>query len=166
MDRMSKKFINTFILGGTYRNDRNAEEILHLVDVYGAAVSVDEATAEKLKNLFVRVSSRLLPKDVQMLAESISCLSCLSLGAEPELLARMFTPLRGQVPFWPASVPEGVKLQNLAIWAKISVKDLDGLLAATRAIYTEEEFVALGLLLPLRCMTVFFEPQKKSKALR
>ena len=43
------------------------------------------------------------------------------------------------------------------------MKDLDGLLAATRAIYTEEEFVALGLLLPLRCMTVFFEPQKKSK---
>ena len=126
----------------------------------GAAVSVDETTAEKLKNLFVRVSSRLLPKDVQMLAESISCLS---LGAEPELLARMFTPLRGQVPFWPASVPDGVKLQNLAIWAKISVKDLDGLLAATRAIYTEEEFVALGLLLPLRCMTVFFEPQKKAK---
>ena len=126
----------------------------------GATVSVDEATAEKLKNLFVRVSSRLLPKDVQMLAESISCLS---LGADAAILAKMFAPLRGQVPFWPVTVSEGVKLQDLAIWAKISVKDLDGLLAATRAIYSEEEFVSLGLLLPLRCMTVFFEPQKKAK---
>ena len=126
----------------------------------GSPVKVDEATAEKLKKLFVRVSARLLPKDVQMLAESISCLS---LDTDSEILASMFAPLRGQVPFWPASVPEGVKLQDLAIWAKISVKDLDGLLAATRAIYTQDEFVALGLLLPLRCMSVFFEPQKKGK---
>ena len=123
----------------------------------GAAVEVDAASAEKLGKLFLRVSSRLLPKDVQMLAESISWLS---LGTAQDLLASMFTPLRGQVPFWPASVPGGVKLQNLAIWAKISVKDLDGLLAATRAIYTQDEYVSLGLLLPLRCMTVFFEPKK------
>ena len=95
-----------------------------------------------------------------MLAESISCLS---LGTDSEILASMFTPLRGKVPFWPATVPEGIKLQDLAIWAKISVKDLDGLLAATRAIYTQDEFVSLGLLLPLRCMSVFFEPQKKAK---
>jgi len=126
----------------------------------GASVQVDAATAEKLQKLFVRVSARLLPKDVQMLAESISCLS---LGTDPEILASMFTPLRGKVPFWPATVPESVKLQDLAIWAKISVKDLDGLLAATRAIYTQDEFVSLGLLLPLRCMSVFFEPQKKAK---
>ncbi len=125
----------------------------------GNAVAVDAAAAEKLGKLFVRVSSRLLPKDVQMLAESISWLS---LDAAPEDLAAMFTPLRGQVPFWPASIPEGVKLANLAIWAKISVKDLDGLLAATRAIYTQDEFVSLGLMLPLRCMTVFFEPRKKA----
>ena len=125
----------------------------------GAAVTIDEAAAEKLGKLFVRVSSRLLPKDVQMLAESISCLS---LDAEPELLKSMFTPLRSQVPFWPASIPAGVKLANLAIWAKVSVKDLDGLLAATRAIYTQDEFVSLGLMLPLRCMTVFFEPRKKA----
>ena len=126
----------------------------------GTGADVDEATAGKLKNLFVRVSARLLPKDVQMLAESISCLS---LGTAPELLTLMFEPLRGQVPFWPASVKDGVNLSNLAIWAKIAVKDLDGLLAATRAIYTQDEFVSLGLLLPLRCMTVFFEPQKKAK---
>ena len=126
----------------------------------GAAVEVDEATAGKLKNLFVRVSARLLPKDVQMLAEAISCLS---IGTAPELLASMFEPLRGQVPFWPASVTEGVKLADLAIWAKVSVKDLDGLLAATRAIYTQDEFVTLGLMLPLRCMSVFFDPQKKAK---
>ncbi len=123
----------------------------------GAAVEVDAAAAEKLGKLFIRVSSRLLPKDVQMLAESISWLS---LGTAPELLASMFTPLRGQVPFWPASIPGDVKIQNLAIWAKISVKDLDGLLIATRAIYTQDEFVSLGLLLPLRCMTVFFEQKK------
>ena len=43
------------------------------------------------------------------------------------------------------------------------MKELDGLLAATRAIYTLDEYVSLGLLLPLRCMTVFFEPQKKAK---
>ena len=125
----------------------------------GGAVTVDETAAGKLGKLFVRVSSRLLPKDVQMLAESISWLS---LGAAPELLASMFTPLRGQVPFWPASIPADVKLANLAIWAKVSVKDLDGLLAATRAIYTQDEFVSLGLMLPLRCMTVFFEPRKKA----
>lgn len=125
----------------------------------GNPVAVDEASAEKLGKLFVRVSSRLLPKDVQMLAESISWLS---LDASPEILASMFTPLRGQVPFWPASIPADVKLANLAIWAKVSVKDLDGLLAATRAIYTQDEFVSLGLMLPLRCMTVFFEPQKKA----
>ena len=125
----------------------------------GSSVSVDAAAAEKLGKLFVRVSSRLLPKDVQMLAESISWLS---LDAKPEDLAAMFTPLRGQVPFWPATIPEDVKLANLAIWAKISVKDLDGLLAATRAIYTQDEFVSLGLMLPLRCMTVFFEPMKKA----
>jgi len=125
----------------------------------GSSLEVDAAAAEKLGKLFLRVSSRLLPKDVQMLAESISWLS---LGAAPELLSSMFSPLRGQVPFWPASLTEGVKLQNLAIWAKISVKDLDGLLAATRAIYTQDEFVSLGLLLPLRCMTVFFEPKKTS----
>ena len=125
----------------------------------GGTVSVDAASAGKLGKLFVRVSSRLLPKDVQMLAESISWLS---LDASPEDLASMFTPLRGQVPFWPASIPEDVKLANLAIWAKISVKDLDGLLAATRAIYTQDEFVSLGLMLPLRCMTVFFEPRKKA----
>ena len=125
----------------------------------GGAVTVDETAAEKLGKLFVRVSSRLLPKDVQMLAESISWLS---IDAAPELLKSMFTPLRGQVPFWPASIPADVKLANLAIWAKVSVKDLDGLLAATRAIYTQDEFVSLGLMLPLRCMTVFFEPQKKS----
>ncbi len=125
----------------------------------GATVTVDEASAEKLGKLFVRVSSRLLPKDVQMLAESISWLS---LDASPELLKSMFTPLRGQVPFWPASIPADVKLANLAIWAKVSVKDLDGLLAATRAIYTQDEFVSLGLMLPLRCMTVFFEPRKKA----
>ncbi|MBQ7731885.1 MAG: GreA/GreB family elongation factor [Lentisphaeria bacterium] len=125
----------------------------------GASVSVDAASAEKLGKLFVRVSSRLLPKDVQMLAESISWLS---LNASREDLAAMFTPLRGQVPFWPAAIPGGVKLANLAIWAKISVKDLDGLLEATRAIYTQDEFVSLGLMLPLRCMTVFFEPRKKA----
>ncbi len=125
----------------------------------GAAVAVDSAAAEKLGKLFVRVSSKLLPKDVQMLAESISWLS---LDAAPELLKSMFTPLRGQVPFWPASIPADVKLANLAIWAKVSVKDLDGLLAATRAIYTQDEFVSLGLMLPLRCMTVFFEPRKKA----
>ncbi len=125
----------------------------------GGTVAVDEAAAEKLGKLFVRVSSRLLPKDVQMLAESISWLS---LDAAPEILKSMFTPLRGQVPFWPASIPADVKLTNLAIWAKVSVKDLDGLLAATRAIYTQDEFVSLGLMLPLRCMTVFFEPQKKA----
>ena len=124
----------------------------------GASVEVDAAAAEKLGKLFLRVSSRLLPKDVQMLAESISWLS---LGVDSEFLASMFAPLRGQVPFWPATVPSGVKLQDLAIWAKISVKDLDGLLAATRAIYTQDEYVSLGLLLPLRCMTAFFE-QKKS----
>lgn len=127
----------------------------------GSGADVDEATAGKLKNLFVRVSARLLPKDVQMLAEAISCLS---LGTAPELLALMFEPLRGQVPFWPASVDKkDVNLTNLAIWAKIAVKDLDGLLAATRAIYTQDEFVSMGLLLPLRCMTVFFEPAKKAK---
>ena len=125
----------------------------------GGTAAVDAATAEKLGKLFVRVSSRLLPKDVQMLAESISWLS---LDAAPEDLSAMFSPLRGQVPFWPASIPEGVKLANLAIWAKISVKDLDGLLTATRAIYTQDEFVSLGLMLPLRCMTVFFEPRKKA----
>ena len=125
----------------------------------GGTVAVDATAAEKLGKLFVRVSSRLLPKDVQMLAESISWLS---LDASEEDLAAMFTPLRGQVPFWPASIPEGVKLANLAIWAKVSVKDLDGLLAATRAIYTQDEFVSLGLMLPLRCMTVFFEPRKKA----
>ena len=125
----------------------------------GGTVTVDETAAEKLGKLFVRVSSRLLPKDVQMLAESISWLSS---DAVPELLKSMFTPLRGQVPFWPASIPADVKLANLAIWAKVSVKDLDGLLAATRAIYTQEEFVSLGLMLPLRCMTVFFEPRKKA----
>jgi transcription elongation GreA/GreB family factor len=126
----------------------------------GAPVEVDAASAEKLGKLFLRVSSRLLPKDVQMLAESISWLSA---GAAPELLASMFAPLRGQVPFWPASLPVGGKqLQDLAIWAKISVKDLDGLLAATRAIYTQDEYVSLGLLLPIRCMTVFFEPKKGS----
>lgn len=125
----------------------------------GASVEVDATAAEKLGKLFLRVSSRLLPKDVQMLAESISWLS---VGAAPEILASMFTPLRGQVPFWPAALPVGGKqLQDLAIWAKISVKDLEGLLAATRAIYTQDEFVTLGLLLPLRCMTAFFE-QKKS----
>ena len=122
-------------------------------------VSVDAAAAEKLGKLFIRVSSKLLPKDVQMLAESISCLS---LSAAPELLVSMFRPLRGAVPFWPAAITGDTKqLQDLAIWAKIAVKDLDGLLAATRAIYSPEEFVALGLVLPIRCMSVFFEPQKK-----
>jgi len=146
-----------------YGDSRSVLELYTLLKAEiesGATIKVDETTAEKLKKLFARVSARLLPKDVQMLAESISCLSA---GTEQEILAAMFTPLRGQVPFWPATVPDGVKLQSLAIWAKISVKDLDGLLAATRAIYTQEEFVALGLLLPLRCMSVFFEPQKKAK---
>ena len=126
----------------------------------GAPVQVDEAAAEKLQKLFVRISTRLLPKELKMLAESISCLS---VRTDPKLLAMMFEPLRGQVPFWPASVTEGVKLQDLAIWAQIAVKNLDGLLAATHAIYTLDEFATLGLLLPLSCMTVFFKPQKKSE---
>ena len=151
---------------GTKRHFGDSRSVLELYTLLKAAtengetVKVDEATAEKLQKLFVRVSNRLLPKDVQMLAESISCLAP---GADRDILATMLAPLRGQVPFWPAKVPEGVKLQNLAIWAKVSVKDLDGLLAATRAIYTMDEFVSLGLLLPLRSMSVFFEPQKKSK---
>ena len=152
---------------GGKRHFSDARSVLELYTLLkgivdgGSEVKVDAAAAEKLGKLFIRVSSRLLPKDVQMLAESISWLSS---GASPDLLASMFTPLRGQVPFWPASIPAGVKLQDLAIWAKVSVKDLDGLLIATRAIYTEDEFVSLGLMLPLRCMTVFFEPQKKSPA--
>lgn len=152
---------------GGKRHFSDARSVLELYTLLkgivdgGSEVKVDAAAAEKLGKLFIRVSSRLLPKDVQMLAESISWLSS---GASPDLLASMFTPLRGQVPFWPASIPAGVKLQDLAIWAKVSVKDLDGLLIATRAIYTEDEFVSLGLMLPLRCMSVFFEPQKKSPA--
>lgn len=150
-------------VAGGKRHFSDSRSVLELYTILkgivtsGSPVEVDAASAEKLGKLFLRVSSKLLPKDVQMLAESISWLS---LGAEPELLASMFSPLRGQVPFWPASVAGNVKLQDLAIWAKVSVKDLDGLLAATRAIYTQDEFVSLGLLLPLRCMTVFFEPKK------
>ena len=124
------------------------------------AVTVDAASAEKLEKMFVRVAGRtMMPKDIQMLAEVVSWLSA---GTDPEQLILMFKPLRGHVPFWPASVPEGVRPQDLVFWAKIPVKDLDGLLAATRAIYTQEEFISLGLMLPIRCMSVFFEAQKKN----
>jgi transcription elongation GreA/GreB family factor len=152
-------------VAGGKRHFSDSRSVLELYTILkgivtsGSPVEVDAAAAEKLGKLFLRVSSKLLPKDVQMLAESISWLS---LDAEPELLASMFSPLRGQVPFWPASVTGNVRLQDLAIWAKVSVKDLDGLLAATHAIYTQDEFVSLGLLLPLRCMTVFFEPKKSA----
>ena len=123
-------------------------------------MTVDEASAEKLGKLFVRIAGRpMMPKDIQMLAEAISWLSA---GTDPQLMVSMFAPLRGHVPFWPATVPEGVKQQDLVFWAKVSVKDLEGLLAATRAIYTQEEFISLGLMLPIRCMTVFFEAQKKN----
>ena len=153
----------TAAAAGAKRHFGDSRSILELYTLLkpvideGTEIVVDEASAAKLKALFVRVSARLLPKDVQMLAESIACLGR---GGSPEILHDMFSPLRGQVPFWPAVITDSLKLEGLAIWAKVPVKDLDGLLAATRAIYTLEEFVQLGLQLPLRCMTVCFEQKK------
>ena len=120
-------------------------------------VKVNAADAEKLGRLFQRIVPKLLPKQVKMLAESISWLS---LETEPELLVSMFKPMRGMVPFWPDSVTNDVKLQDIAIWASISKKNIEGLMAATRAIYTQDEFVSLGLLLPFQNMTDFFDHRK------
>ena len=146
--------------GKRHFSDSRSVLELHSLLKDNPSVTVDEASAEKLGKLFVRIAGRpMMPKDIQMLAEAISWLSA---GTDPQLMVSMFAPLRGHVPFWPATVPEGVKQQDLVFWAKVSVKDLEGLLAATRAIYTQEEFISLGLMLPIRCMTVFFEAQKKN----
>ena len=148
--------------GGT-RHFSDSRSILELHSILKplseGGVKVDAAASEKLAKLFVRVAGRpMIPKDIQMLAESISWLSS---GTDPDLMVAMFEPLRGHVPFWPASV-SAASPKDLVFWAKVSVKDLGGLLAATRAIYTQEEFISLGLMLPIRCMSVFFEAQKKN----
>lgn len=129
-------------------------------DAAGNAPELSGEASESLKNLFTRVRSNLPPKDALLLAECISALARSNAGAET--LRGMFRPLRGKAPFWPEEIREDSPLQTLETWGRLSVKFLCGLVKASSLLYTPEELVLLGALLPLKCIGPLFSTLPES----
>ncbi len=119
-----------------------------------AGAKLSPESAEKLTKLFGRLRREMTPKDIEMLAESISSLAEAN---SAEILSSMFAPLRGKAPFWPEKITEDLSLKPLETWGRLSVKHLGGLVKATALLYSPEEMAQFSLHLPLRCLTVFFE---------
>ena len=140
------------------RSFRDARSILELYTLLSAAeggdMTVDESSAEKLSLLFAKVRPNMPPKDLATLAETIAILA--DCGNE-EILKKMFTPLRGKVPFFPARIDETTLLKNLEMWGRLSVKLLAGFIKSAASLYSRYELAKLFTLLPLRCMTPMME---------
>lgn len=117
-------------------------------------VSLSTEAAEKLAKLFdhIRINN---DKDIAMLAE---CISWLASGVTVEhALSTMLAPLRGKAPFWPSVIDDTISFKQMETWGKLPVKLLEGFIHASMVLYTPEELVALGLILPLRCISVLFD---------
>ncbi len=137
-------------------DSRSVLELYTLLQALGSAdnIRLTEESAEKLQHLFEHLRKDMLPKDVSMLAE---CISLLSKANDGPVLAKMFAPLRGKAPFWPAQITSDIPLTALETWGKLSIKLLDGLITVTSLLYTDEEIAKLASLLPLRCIGPIFE---------
>ena len=136
--------------GRSFRDARSVLELYTLLTAPEAGeIVLDDAAAEKLSLLFSRVRPGMTPKDLANLAE---CVSILSKAGEEAALKKMFSPLRGKVPFFPGAVDGKVPLKNLEIWGRLSVKNLAGFIRGTASLYSLYEMAKLFTLLPLRSM--------------
>jgi len=143
------------------RGFAEARSILELHTLLAAEEKIsalDEAAAGKLEKLFQRIRRDISPKDVANLTE------CIALIAEPEtapdLLKKVFAPLRGKVPFWPAEISEKTPLAPLEAWGRLSVKYLPGFIKASLIVYSRQEMAVMATKLPLRCVGVLLDVLK------
>lgn len=153
-------------LAASERTYINARSILELHTLIRKAHENGQAqlpplngeSAEKLSKLFSHIRS-ISAKDVTMLMECIA--DIVSAPSDPELLRQVFSPLRGKVPFWPASVSERMDMRTFESWGHLSVKLLPAFADLTTRLYTPQEMIAICTLLPLRCLTVCMEKLDK-----
>lgn len=140
--------------GRSFRDARSILELYTLLSAEEGELAADEEGAEKLALLFSRIRPNMPPKDLAILAETIAILS--KAGNE-EILKKMFTPLRGKVPFFPREINGTVPLKNLEMWGRLSVKLLAGFIKSAGSLYSKYEVAKLFTLLPLRCMGPMME---------
>ena len=135
----------------SFADARSILELHTLLPADEKIPALNEAAAEKLEHLFQRVRRDMPPKDVANLME------CIARIAEPddtdeELLRKVFSPLRGKVPFWPTEISEKTPLSSLEAWGRLSAKHLPGFIKASLVLYSRQEMALLATKLPLRCV--------------
>ncbi len=149
-------------VAGTAASERafwNARSIFELYTLLtplmkDGSVSMTADAAATLTKLFARVKRDIQPKDIAMLTE---CISALATANTAEVMAPVFQPLRGVVPFWPARITKELPLAALEAWGKLSVKNMTGFVKAASMLYTADELALLATMLPLKCIGPVFE---------
>lgn len=136
-----------------------ARSVLELQTLLKPVIESGEVTicaeaAQTLKKLFMRFRKEMPAKEVAMLTD---CIAVLANAGTDEVLADMFSPLRGKVPFFPAEISAEMPLVQLEAWGKLSVKTLTDFVKAAAFLYTPEELALLGTQLPLKCMGPVFD---------
>lgn len=143
------------------RGFADARSILELHTLLPAGEKIpalDETAAGKLEHLFQRIRRDMPAKDVSNLTECIAIIA--EPESAPELLKKVFLPLRGKASFWPAEITEKLSLTSLEAWGRISAKYLPGFIKASLVLYSRQEMALLATMLPLRCVGILLDALK------
>lgn len=134
---------------------RSILELSNLLAPYAdkGGIAFNEDQADQLIQMFKKLRPNMVTKDAAMLAD---CIAVIAEATPGDVLERLFAPLRGVVPFWPAAVDKLQLLKQLEVWGHISVKALPAFVKASCQLYTPAEMAKLGCKLPGKCLTVLF----------
>lgn len=141
-----------------FADARSVLELHTLLPAGEKIPALDETSAGKLEHLFQRVRRDMPAKDVSNLTECIAVIA--EPESDPELLKKVFLPLRGKAAFWPAMIDEKLPLTSLEAWGRISAKYLPGFIKASLILYSRQEMALLATKLPLRCVGTLLDALK------
>ena len=141
-----------------FADARSVLELHTLLPAGEKIPALDETSAGKLEHLFQRVRRDMPAKDIANLTECIAIIA--EPESDPELLKKVFLPLRGKAAFWPAAIDEKLPLTSLEAWGRISAKYLPGFIKASLILYSRQEMAVLATKLPLRCVGTLLDALK------
>ena len=139
---------------GTRRscNGRSLKEIDLLLTKEAETGAVSKLTDEEaaaFRAFFEHLKAETALREAKLLA---SIVARLVERSTPEQLRTMFESLPGKAPFWPEK-PVRTPLEQLSVWGELPSKHLEGLAAATAALFPEEYLAECALRLPLKSLT-------------
>ena len=134
---------------------RSILELSNLLAPYAdkGGLALNEDQAEQLSVMLKKLRPNMVTKDASMLAD---CIAVIGQATPGDVLEKLFSILRGVVPFWPAEVEKLSTMKQLEVWGHVSVKALPAFVKASCQLYTPAEMATLGCKLPGKCLTVLF----------